>query len=256
MNTLSACVITLNEEQNLPRVLRSVEGIADEVVVVDCGSSDRTQEIARDHGAKVIVHPWSGYSDQKNFAARAAAHEWILSLDADEEVSPELRMSLLAWKLMEPEYDVYEFTRRSFYLGGWIAHSGWYPDRQRRLFRRDAARFSGMVHEALRSDGAIGRLRGDVLHYTINSIAEHHDKVERYSTLAARQMYLEGKRNWRAGCYLASPWSWIRSYIVRGGFLDGFRGRSIARMACRTVHLKYRKLGQLLQHQAEEKNRQ
>ncbi|HSW40479.1 MAG TPA: glycosyltransferase family 2 protein [Acidobacteriota bacterium] len=256
MNTLSACVITLNEERNLPRVLRSVDGIADEVVVVDCGSDDRTLDIAREHGAKVFAHPWSGYSNQKNFAAQEAAREWILSLDADEEVSPELRTSLLAWKRTRPEYDVYEFARRSFYLGGWISHSGWYPDRQRRLFRRGAAKFSGMVHEALRFNGVVGRLKGDLLHYPINSMAEHHDKVERYSTLAARQMRLEGKRNWRAGFYLAAPWSWVRSYIIQGGFLDGDRGRIIARMACLTVRLKYRKLGQMLIKQAEENNRQ
>jgi glycosyltransferase involved in cell wall biosynthesis len=254
MNNLSACLITLNEEHNLPRALRSVEGIADEIIVVDCGSSDSTQEVARHHGANVFVHPWSDYSNQKNFAAQAAAHPWILSIDADEEASPQLRTSLRAWKQATPEYEVYEIARRSFYLGGWVSHSGWYPDRQRRLYRRDAARFSGMVHEALRFDGRIGRLQGDLFHYTINSIAEHHEKVERYSTLAARQMYAGGKRDWRTAYCLAAPWSWFRSYILRAGFLDGRRGRIIARMACRTVRLKYHKLGQLLNKQAEEKN--
>ncbi|HVH70158.1 MAG TPA: glycosyltransferase family 2 protein, partial [Candidatus Dormibacteraeota bacterium] len=112
----------------MPRVLRSLEGIADEMVVVDCGSCDRTQEIARAHGAKVITRAWTNFAEQKNAAAAAATHDWILSLDADEELSPELRESLLAWQQKEPESAVYEFARRAWYLGGWIKHSGWCPD--------------------------------------------------------------------------------------------------------------------------------
>src|SRR5467141_840198 len=181
MNLLSACLITFNEEHNLPRVLNSVQGVADEIVVVDGGSKDRTAEIARDHGAKVVTHAWTNFAEQKNVAAAAASHDWILSLDADEELSPELRNALLAWKEKEPGFAVYEFARRAWYVGGWINHSGWYPDRQRRLYRRDAARFSGIVHEALRFQGEPGRLDGDLLHYTIRSLSEHQEKVERYT---------------------------------------------------------------------------
>ena len=246
MNSLSVCVITLNEERNLPRALRSVQGIADEIVVVDSGSSDRTPEIAREFGAKTIPHPWSDFAAQKNFAAESAIHGWILSLDADEELSPELRDSLLDWKAGTPEYAVYEFSRRAMYLGRWIAHSGWYPDRQRRLYRRDAAKFSGIVHESLRFAGKPGRLPGDLLHYTMSSFAEHEEKVERYSTLAAQQMYAAGIRSWRADMWLGASWSCFRSFILRAGFLDGYRGVLISRMAGRTVRLKYNKLGQLL----------
>src|SRR5580692_11225039 len=160
MNLLSVCLITLNEEENLPRALNSVQGIADEVVVVDCGSTDRTAEIARERGAKVVIRPWTNFAEQKNAAAGAASHEWILSLDADEELSPELRDALLAWKKEVPNFSVYEFSRRTWYLGAWVKHTGWYPDLQRRLFRRDAAQFSGIIHEALRFEGKPGRLNG------------------------------------------------------------------------------------------------
>jgi glycosyltransferase involved in cell wall biosynthesis len=247
MNFLSVCLITLNEERNLPRALRSVDGIADEVVVVDCGSRDRTREIARELGATVISRSWSDFSEQKNFAAASAKNNWILSLDADEELSPELRNSLLSWKTQEPKFDVYEFSRRAWYLGRWITHAGWYPDRQKRLYRRSAAQFRGIIHESLSFSGKPGRLEGDLFHYTISSLAEHEEKVERYSTLAAQQMYAAGKRKWRVAARLGAPWSWFRSYVLRGGFLNGSRGALISRMAARSVRLKYNKLGQILE---------
>lgn len=247
MNRLSACLITLNEERNLPRVLRSLDGVADEIVVVDCGSQDRTQEIARAHGAKVVTRIWTNFAEQKNVAAATAGHEWILSLDADEELSSELRESLIAWKQKQPEFSVYEVARRVWYLGAWIKHSGWYPDYQWRLYRRGEARFGGLVHEALRFEGKGGRLSGDLLHYTMSSFAEHEEKVERYTTLAARQLHESGKRNWRAAIWLATPWTWFRSFVLRGGFLDGYRGWLIARMAARSTWLKFKKLRKLIE---------
>ena len=247
MNRLSACLITSNEEHNLPRALRSLEGVADEIVVVDCGSRDRTQEIARAHEAKVVTRAWTNFAEQKNFAAAAASNDWILSLDADEELSPELRQFLVEWKQKEPEFAVYELARRAWYLGAWIKHSGWYPDYQRRLYRRGAASFQGIVHESLRFEGPAGRLRGDLFHYTILSFAEHEEKVERYTTLAARQMYASGKRNWRAVMWLATPWTWFHSFVVRCGFLDGHRGWLISRMAARGTWLKFKKLGKLIE---------
>jgi len=246
MNRLSVCLITLNEERNLPRALQSVQGIADEIVVVDCGSHDRTQEIARDHGARVVAREWRNFAEQKNAAAEAASHDWILSMDADEEASPELRESLLAWKHPEPQFAVYEIARRAWYLGAWIKYSGWYPDYQRRLYRRDAAKFFGIVHESLRFEGTPGRLWGDLLHYTMNSFSEHEEKIERYTTLAARQMYEAGKRRWHAAMWLAAPWTCFSTFVLRGGFLDGYRGWLISRMAARGVWLKFKKLGKLV----------
>jgi glycosyltransferase involved in cell wall biosynthesis len=247
MNRLSACLITSNEEQNLPRVLSSVEGVADEIVVVDCGSRDRTQAIARGHGARVVTREWRNFAEQKNFAAAAANNNWILSLDADEELSPELRGALLAWKEEEPEFVVYEFARRTWYLGAWVKHTGWYPDFQRRLFRRDAAQFSGIIHEALRFEGKPGRLKGDLLHYTLSSVEEHEQKVELYTTLAAQQMFAAGRQSWRAAMWFATPWSWFNNYVLCLGFLDGHRGWIISRMAARSTRLKFKKLGKLLQ---------
>src|SRR3984893_6418268 len=147
MNRLSACLITFNEEHNLPRALESVRGVAEEIVVVDCGSRDRTLEIARECGAKVITNAWTNFAEQKNIAAAAASHDWILSLDADEELSPELRDTLLTWKKKEPEFAVYEFARRTWYLGAWVWHTRWYPDYQRKLYRRDKSRFEGPEHD-------------------------------------------------------------------------------------------------------------
>lgn len=250
MTRFSACIITLNEEENLPRALACVRGVADEIVVVDSGSKDRTLEIAREQGVALFERAWTSYEEQWNFAAACATNEWIFVLAADEELSPELRGALLQWKQREPEFAVYEMARRAWYLGAWIKHSGWYPDYQRRLYRRDSARFAGLVHEVLQFEGKPGRLNGDLLHYTVRSMVEHEEKVERYTTLAARQLYQEGKRSWRAAVCFAAPWSWFQNYFLRGGFLDGYRGAFIARMAARGVRLKYRKLGQLVKEAA------
>jgi glycosyltransferase involved in cell wall biosynthesis len=246
MNRISACIITLNEERNLPRALASFEGIADEIVIVDAGSTDRTEAIAREHNAKFFTRAWTNYGEQKNFASSCATNKWILSIDADEELSSVLHTSLLEWKTRPPQFSVYEMPRRAWYLGAWIKHSGWYPDFQRRLYRRDQAQFAGIVHESLRFSGPPGRLHGDLLHYTIRTFAEHEEKVERYATLAAQQMFNAGKRNWRAAVWFATPWSWFQNFALRGGFLDGYRGALISQMAARTVRIKYRKLGRLV----------
>ncbi len=247
MPLFSVCIITLNEERNLPRALASVQGVADEIVVVDCGSKDRTLEIAKQHGAAVFERAWTSYEEQWNFAASCATNDWVFVLAADEELSSELRASLLEWKKQEPKFPVYEMARRAWYLGAWINHCGWYPDYQRRLYRSDRARFSGIVHEVLKFEGRPGRLRGDLFHYTMHSRAEHEDKVERYTTLAARQMFEAGKRNWRAAMWLATPWTCFSVFVLRGGFLDGSRGRLISRMAARAVWLKFKKLGKLIE---------
>jgi glycosyltransferase involved in cell wall biosynthesis len=246
MNRVTTCVITLNEEQNLPRALASLAGIADEIVVVDAGSTDRTEEIARKHGALFLARPWTNYADQKNFAAGRATNEWIFSMDADEEVSSTLHIALLDWKKRKPDHCVYELSRKTWYLGAWIKHSGWYPDFQRRLYRRDAAQFSGIIHESLRFQGKPGRLTGDLLHYTVRSFDEHEANVERYSTLAAQRLFTEGKRSWRGALWFATPWSWFQNFVLRGGFLDGYRGALIAQMAARSVRLKYAKLAKLV----------
>lgn len=249
MNRLSACLLTLNEEHNLPRVLGSLEGIADELIVVDCGSQDRTVEIAREHGAKIVSHPWTNFAEQKNLAAAAASHDWILSLDADEELSPELRGALLGWKKEEPRYAVYEFARRTWYLGAWVWHTRWYPDYQKKLYRRDKAKLEIPFHAAPKYEGPVGRLKGDLLHYTVISAEEHAEKVESYTTRIAQDMFAEGRRNWRAAMWLAPPWNWFNNYALCLGFLDGYRGWLIARMAARGTWLKFKKLGKLIEEE-------
>ena len=246
MNRLSVCIITLNEERNLPRLLESLRGIADEIVLEDSGSTDRTEAIAREYGARFEFRKWTHYAEQKNHAAAVAAAEWILSLDADEELSSELQSALLEWKKRIPQFDVYEVARKTWYLGDWVRHSGWYPDFKKRLYRKSVAEFSGSLHESLQYDGKCGRLAGDLLHYTIHEFAEHEANVEKYSTLAARRMHEEGRRRWRGALWFATPWSFFHTYVVRAGFLDGYRGFLIARMAARTTRLKFAKLGKLV----------
>jgi len=246
MIPVSVCIVVQNEEENLPRVLQSARGVGDEVVVVDGGSTDRTQEVAREHGAKVRFRPFTNHADQKNYAASLASYDWILLLDADEELSAELRRSLLEWKARAPEFAVYEMARLTWYLGRWIHHSRWYPDYQRRLYLRDRTKFHGVIHSALDYKGRIGRLRGNLLHYTIRALSEHEAKLEKYTTAIAKEMYARGERSWRAAMWVAAPWSWFRHFFLGAGFLDGHRGALIAQMAARGVRLKYKKLGELV----------
>src|SRR5205807_4280171 len=181
---------------------------------VDSGSTDRTAQIAHTSGAVFLQRHWTTYADQKNYAAARAANDWIFSMDADEELSSPLQTSLLAWKKHIPQHCVYEMARKAWYLGKWIEHSGWYPDFQRRLYRRDQAEFSGIVHESLRFAGRPGRLSGDLLHYTVNSFEEHQANVERYAALAAQQMFAEGKRQWKGALLFATPWSWFQNFVL------------------------------------------
>ena len=247
MHPLSVCIIAQNEERNLARVLQSVHEIADEIVLVDGGSTDRTQEVARSLGAKVFHRPYTNMSDQKNYSVSLAANDWVFVLDADEELSPELKEAVKKWKQQPPRFDVYEMARLTWYLGAWIHHSRWYPDWQPRIYRRDKASYSGAMHSGLRFDGKHGRLHGDLLHYTIHNFSEHEAKIEKYTTVIAQEMFDNGRRNWRGAMWLATPWSWVRHFFFGAGFLDGYRGAIIAQMAARAVRMKYAKLGKLVQ---------
>jgi glycosyltransferase involved in cell wall biosynthesis len=246
MNSLTVTLITMNEERNLPRVLASLGGLADELIVADSGSTDRTQEIALKHGGRFLVHAWTGFADQRNFADAHATRDWVLALDADEELSAELRGSLRAWKQASPEFEAYEFSRRANYVGGWIHHSGWYPDRKTRLYRRGFGCFEGAAHDSFRTRQRVGRLRGDLLHHAFATREEHAAKVESYSSAAAHELYARGKRDWRGAMYMAAPWTFFRKVFLQAGFLDGRRGWWIARESSRYTRLKYRKLGALI----------
>lgn len=245
---ISATVITLDEEANLGRCLASLRGVADEVVVLDSGSRDRTEQIAREGGARFFPQPWLGYGPQKNAATDRATHDWILSLDADEALSDELRASLVALKAAGPGADAYEVSRLNWYCGRFLRHSGWYPDRKVRLWRKGAARWSdATIHELVEpAPGArVGRLRGDLLHYTCLTRAQHLRTIERFTTLSAEALARAGRD--------ASPWKrvaspaahFLRDYVLKLGFLDGIQGFHACRLSAYATWLKYEKLRRL-----------
>jgi len=239
---ISATIITLNEAANLPRALAKLSFV-DQVVVVDSGSTDSTVAIAHAAGAVVVERPWSGYADQKNSAAQTADNDWILALDADEELSDDLAHEIQALQAAGPgTASGFDFPRKARYLGQWIEHSGWYPDRKVRLYDRRKARWVGdYVHESVVVDGPVGHLQGDLLHHTCDSYSEHLRTLNRYTTLAAREMRAQGRRPGLPRLLLSPPWAFFRSFILQQGFLDGLRGLLIAWTAGLYVFAKYAK---------------
>ncbi len=245
---ISATIITLNEERNIARAIDSL-GCVDEVLVVDSGSTDLTREIALRHGARVLEGPWLGYAAQKNFAARSAAYDWILSLDADEQVTPELAEEILALKQNGPAADGYSFPRLAHYLGRWIRHSGWYPDRKTRLYNRGAADWVGeYLHESVHVKGSVGELHGDLLHFTCGSLSEHLRTLDKYTTLAARELVEQKTQVSLLHLAVDPVWTLIRTYVLQRGFLDGPQGLAIAWMAALYTFLKYAKAMKALNH--------
>jgi glycosyltransferase involved in cell wall biosynthesis len=238
---ISATVITYNEERNIPRVIESLR-CADEVVVVDSGSNDRTVELAEKLGARVVESDWRGFAGQKNFASENASHDWILSLDADEALSEALEGEIWQIKKNGPGYDAYTMPRLAQYLGRWILHSGWYPDRKIRLFDRRKAHWTGnYVHESVVVEGRIGHLQENLLHFTCSSLSEHLKTMDRYTTLAAEQIVALKQPVGLNQLLLNPPWTFFRSYILQKGFLDGTEGLAIAYMAAFYNFLKYTK---------------
>jgi len=227
--TLSVAIITKNEEANLARTLESVRW-ADETVIVDCGSTDRTEEIARSFGAKFFVENWKGFGVQKNSAISKCSGDWILALDADEEVSPELADEIRLLLAASPSQEAYFLPRRNFFLGRWIRHGGYYPDPKLRLFRRGAARFEERaVHETIRTTGPAGHLRGDLLHHAYPTLDAYIEHMNRYSSLGATQAVARDKtsRNilsfwWNV--FLVPVATFKYNYFFRLGFLDGREG--------------------------------
>ena len=236
---ISATIITFNEESNIKAACQSVAW-ADEVVVVDSNSTDRTRELAEACSARVITNAWPGFGAQKQFAVDQATHEWIFSLDADERVSDALRNSIQSLKELA---DGYEVSRRTYYQGRWIRGGGWYPDRQLRLFKKSRGRWKQRhIHESVTMDpGArVERLQGDLLHYTSQNAAHHHRMIgERYAPLAALQMFEEGRRTSVFGVASAGPAAFVRSLILKGGLRDGFAGFTIASFAAHHAFLKH-----------------
>ena len=238
---ISATIITYNEERNLPRAIESLR-CADEIIVVDSGSSDRTVEVAEKLGARVVESAWPGYANQKNLAAERATYDWILSIDADESLSEALEAEIWRLKKNGPQFDAYTLPRLAQYLGRWIRHSGWYPDRKVRLYNRKKAQWVGAyVHESVAVSGTVGHLESNLLHFTIESLSEHLRTMDRYTTLAAEQLLASGEKITWGRLILEPPWTFFRTYIVKLGFLDGVEGLAIANMAALYNFLKYAK---------------
>jgi glycosyltransferase involved in cell wall biosynthesis len=239
---ISAVIITLNEEDHIRQAIESVSW-ADEVVVVDSGSTDRTVEIAESLGARVLFNEWPGFSDQKQFAVDRASNDWIFSLDADERVTDALKQEILGLREQEPVAAGYTVPRLSYYLGREIRHGGWYPDRQLRLFDRRKGRWNGaVIHESIAmSDGAkVGQLRGDILHYSVRDAAEHERMiVERYAPLGAQKMLAEGRRTSHLKAVVSAWFAFVRSYFLKLGFLDGWAGFRIAYFSAHHTLMKH-----------------
>ena len=244
MQGLSAVLITRNEAHNIVRCLRSLKGLCDDVVVVDAESTDATRALAEAEGARVVVRPWTDYSDQKNFANALALHPWILSLDADEELSVALR-SAVERACHAGLSGAYRVKRLTSYCGTWVRHGGWYPDSKVRLFHRDHARWEGShVHETLALDPGtiVHELPGDLLHYSYPTPASHHERIERYSSLHARKLFAAGKRSTLIKRWGSPVAKFIQGYFLQLGILDGWAGWHIARLSARAVYMKYAKL--------------
>ena len=247
---ITATIITLNEADNIREACESVAW-ADEILVVDSQSTDDTREIAVNAGARVIINPWPGFAKQKQFAVDRATHDWIFSLDADERLSPELRAAIDQLRNQNDDglADGYRVARRAFYMDRWIRGGGWYPDYQLRLFNRTRGHWrERVIHESVVMDEGtkVDTLRGDLLHYSMRDPTHHREMIEqRYAPLGAEQMFREGKRTSALQSSLAGPAAFIRSFVLKGGFRDGWAGWTIARMAGYHAALKHSKLREL-----------
>jgi len=244
MPTLSVILITRNEEANLDDCLASLEGIAQQIVVVDTASSDRTLEIAQNYGAKIASPTdWPGFGPQKNRALNLATGEWVLSLDADERLTPALRTEILTAIAHSAQVDCFAIPRLSWYCGRFIRHSGWSPDYVDRLFKRGTARFSDdLVHERLIPQGQVAKLKSSMLHYSFINKLQVKEKMERYSTASAKQAFLRGQKGSPIKAITHGAWAFLRTYIFRLGFLDGPQGLSLAFANAQGSFYRYIKL--------------
>jgi glycosyltransferase involved in cell wall biosynthesis len=238
---ITATIITLNEERNIARAIESLR-CCDEILILDSGSVDRTVELAQNLGTRVFEAGWRGFAGQKNWAAEQAANDWILSLDADEALSEALEAEIWNLKKSGPQYDAYTMPRLANYLGAWIYHSGWYPDRKIRLYDRRKATWVGdFVHESVVCHSRVGHLESNILHFTCESLAEHVKTMDHYTTLAAQELAARQIKVPLTRLIFDPGWTFLKTYFVQLGFLDGLEGLIIAHMAAFYTFLKYAK---------------
>ncbi len=247
MVQISAVIITLNEEANINRCLQSLQGVADEIVILDSLSTDRTREICKGFNVKFIEQPFLGYIEQKNKALEYASYNRVLSLDADEALSEELKQSIL--KVKENwEADGYIFNRLTNYCGKWIRHTDWYPDKKLRLFDKTKGSWTGInPHDQFTLQPGCRKifLKGDLLHYSFPSIDHHLDVLKKFTTIMADENYQRGKKANIASVIIKPFWKFVKSYFIRLGFLDGYYGYVIAKISAHATFVKYLKLHEL-----------
>jgi glycosyltransferase involved in cell wall biosynthesis len=256
MPQLSIVIITLNEERNITRCLASVKGIADEILVVDSFSTDKTKEIAEANGAIVVQHKFDGHIEQKNWALSQAKYPFILSLDADEALSEQLRVSIMEVK-NNKQYDGYTMNRFTNYCGKWVRHCGWYPDTKLRLFDRTVSEWGGVnPHDKLEieADAKVFHLKGDILHYSYYTLADHINQVNKFTEISANALFKIGKKASLFKIKFSPLKKFTRDYIFKLGFLDGYTGFVISRISAHAAFLKYAKLRQLNKSKARQNN--
>jgi glycosyltransferase involved in cell wall biosynthesis len=256
MKKLSVVVITRNEEQNIRRCLASVSW-ADEIVVIDSGSDDRTVEMARELGARVFAFDWRGFGPAKREGVDKATGEWILSLDADEVVSAELAAEIKKVLSEDNDYSGYYMPRKANFLGRWIYHCGWYPDPVLRLFDKSRGNFNDViVHEKVLVEGRVGRMKGEILHYSYPTLDSYFLKFNRYTTMGARAAFQAGKKAGWFDLLVKPPASFFKHYIVKQGFRDGWEGFLISILSSVSVLVKYAKLREMVRKKNGDENEQ
>ncbi len=244
-SAISVAIITLNEERNIRACLESVKW-AGEIVICDSGSTDRTLAIAKEYDARTFQDPWRGFAGHKNLAVERTSHPWVLVLDADERVTPALQREIEAVLADPAAQDGYRIPRRSYFLGQWIRGCGWYPDETVRLFRRGRGRFGERaVHEAVAVDGRVGRLAAPLEHFTYDSISAFLQRMDRYSTLAAEELHRAGRRSHLRDLVARPAWTFLRMFLLRGGWREGWRGLVLCGLYAGYAFSKYAKLWEL-----------
>lgn len=243
MPKISACVISYNEEKKIADCLRSLKAVADEIIVVDSLSTDRTREIAAEFTDKIFEQEFLGHIEQKNLAVSKASHDWILSLDCDERLDDELITSILAIKDRLDEHDAYRMARKTFYVYRWLNHC-WYPDMKVRLFNRNTARWGGTnPHDHVEVDGRdIVTLKGDIQHFSFDSISDHLKTLDSFTEIGAREIIRKGKKVSLLSPFSHGLWTFIKVYVVRQGFRDGFAGMVASVLSGMHAFVKYSKV--------------
>ena len=256
MIKLSVVIITLNEEKNIKRCLDSIKNVADEILVVDSLSTDKTVDIAKEYGARIVLQKFLGHIEQKNFAAQNATYDWVLSLDADECLTPELEKNIQRTK-ENPDRNAYRFPRLNNFCGKWIKHSGMYPDAKIRLFNRVKGKWTGEnPHDKWilnNKNEREGFLKGDLLHYSFNSVSDYVKKIEKYTEIASRLRVEKGKTYSILKIMIVPQWKFFMDFVVRLGFLDGYSGWMVCRLNAMEAMIKYAKTRQYAQWKKEGK---